>query len=370
MSRAPATVVLAGGGSGGHVAPAMAVAERIAQLEPDRPLHVLCSERSIDARMLESDGLDFTALPARPPSVRPIAAAAFLVALQRSIGRAGAVLRAVRAGVVLTLGGFVAVPAAIAARRLGVPVVVLNLDDPPGRANRILFRRSDLVLGAAALEHHPERIHEVVGVPIRRSSLAPGDQRSCRASLGLDPDRRVLLVTGASQGAGSLNALVPRLADPDGPLPAHWQLLHLHGPDRPAVDSIPGDDRLHARPFLEAMGLAWGAADLAISRAGANSVAEVVVNAVPTIFLPYPHHRDRHQHRNAAPAERAGGAVVVEDLLDPEANLEALEPLVRELTRDDGRLASMADALRSIAGPDAADVIARRLLATAADRDP
>ena len=156
-----------------------------------------------------------------------------------------------------------------------------------------------------------------------------------------------LLVTGASQGASSLNALMVAFALKHRDLLSHWQVLHLAGPrsSPSAAELDAGYARAGVRalvlPFLNEMGLAWGAAELALSRAGANSVAEAEANRVPTVFVPYPYHADLHQEANAKPLVDDGAAVLAYDKLDVTANLESIgRPL--EALMADGRTAAPA----------------------------
>jgi UDP-N-acetylglucosamine--N-acetylmuramyl-(pentapeptide) pyrophosphoryl-undecaprenol N-acetylglucosamine transferase len=369
-AAASPTILLAGGGSGGHISPGLAVAERLAETDPPVDVVFVCSERAIDARMLGRAAARFVTLPARPATRRPRALLAFVRAYRRSVRRARAVIADHGVTHVLALGGFVAAPAAAAGRAAGVPVTLLNLDDPPGRANRLIARRCDHVWSAVPLRTAPGFAERVTGLPIRRCALAPGsgrpaDRAACRARLGLDPDRPTLLVTGASQGASTLNALVPTLVRTDPETFAGWQVHHLSGAD--------GEARVRAAyagtgvpvvvaPFLDEIGLAWGAADLAVSRAGANSVAETHANAVPTLFLPYPHHRDQHQRHNAQPLVDLDAAVMVEDRVDAEANAASVGPVLRTLMTDGERRETMRRRLRAHPPPDAARAVATMLL--------
>jgi UDP-N-acetylglucosamine--N-acetylmuramyl-(pentapeptide) pyrophosphoryl-undecaprenol N-acetylglucosamine transferase len=184
----------------------------------------------------------------------------------------------------------------------------------------------------------------------------------------LEPDRPTLLVTGASQGSASLNALLAALLSERAADFAGWQIIHLAG-DRPeAIESSRqacADAGIPAivEPFTSRMGLAWGAADLAMSRAGASSVAEAMANAVPTVFLPYPYHADQHQRRHVEPYVEAGLAWVVVDAVAPERNLPVAGRLIRELLRRADVLAETRGRLVDRSPPDAASAITQRLLA-------
>jgi UDP-N-acetylglucosamine--N-acetylmuramyl-(pentapeptide) pyrophosphoryl-undecaprenol N-acetylglucosamine transferase len=364
-SQAGPTFLFAGGGSGGHISPALAMAERLGELEQSVRSLFVCSNRAVDTMMLSAAGIRFQATPATPFSARPAPLVRFAVNFRRSVRSAQAFISRERVDRVVALGGFVAAPVVAAAAKNGVPVTLVNLDAPPGKANRWIARRCQQVLSAIETPQQPGFAHRVVGMPVRRNALAPAPPEACRKRLGLDPQTRTLLVTGASQGARSINALLVALATADPGMFAGWQLCHLCGPTD--VDTV---RRAYARaavpakvePFASEMGLAWGAADLALSRAGASSVAEARANAVPTIFMPYPHHRDRHQQRNARPMVEAGGAVIEADQIHPARNAGRAGQTLRRLLRNHDRRAAMQAGLRARPAPDAAGVIARLLL--------
>jgi len=365
-------ILLAGGGSGGHIAPGLAIAEALGAIAPDVACHFACSARAIDARLLGAAGVPAHPLPAVPPSVRPAQLARFLVRHRRSLRRVTTLLATHDITHVVALGGFVAVPAVGAARRAGIGTTLLNLDVVPGRANRWLARRVDRYWSAMPVDGTP-RPERLVPFPVRTAAIADGGPDDCRRRLGLVPDRPTLLVTGASQGAASLNDLLPTLATRDQAAFAGWQVLHLAGPDR-AGDVRDAYERAAVSAvvldFLDTMGDAWGAADLAVSRAGANSVAEAAVNAVPTVFLPYPYHRDQHQRRNAALLADHGAARVVTDHVDVDANVRSVGPVLRELmTAQDGREAMRAALIRRRPA-DGADAVATQLLELLTGRDP
>ncbi|MDG2424629.1 MAG: UDP-N-acetylglucosamine--N-acetylmuramyl-(pentapeptide) pyrophosphoryl-undecaprenol N-acetylglucosamine transferase [Phycisphaerales bacterium] len=382
MNPAPQTegagrVLIIGGGSGGHISPGLAVAEALATMGGS--CHVLCSERAIDSKMLSREGVSFQPVPAKPFSKRPRGLLKCLRGMQLSSRHARILLDEQRFDSVLALGGFVAasvMPGIVAARRnsrcaFHGPVVLLNLDCVPGKANRRIAGQADLVMSTVPTVEDGFA-SSITGLPIRSAALASAGPEQCREALGLDPNRQVILVTGASQGASSLNRLMKRLLEKENSALSGSQIIHLTGSD--------GDQELQetyaragiqacVRPFLDEMGLAWGAASVAISRAGANSVGEIQANAVPAIFLPYPYHRDQHQLFNAKPLVDAGGAHVVQDRDDMPTSDE-VGHLVENMLNNPTERRAMAEALASQARPDAAEAVAALLLAAANVRRP
>ena len=339
------SVLFIGGGTGGHIYPNLAVAERMAELAAEqgqtRPRRVfVTSERPIDARILggalergEADA--HATLPMRPLSPRPVKLMRCLASWGPSVRAARALIRSERHEadrvVAVSTGGFVSAPAAQACRVEGVPIAAVQLDAAAGVASRFVAARASrrFAASAAAAGDGWEAIPPVV----RRIALAGASPERARAELGLDPDRQTLLVVGGSQGAGSINELVPALAraNPEALRAGGWQILHLSGPGQAGPGRAEGvrtayaDARADAVVLesLDAMGLAWSAATLAIGRGGAGTVAEAMASATPIAVLPYPHHRDRHQARNAQPLVDRGLAVVLTDHADLAANLAA-----------------------------------------------
>jgi UDP-N-acetylglucosamine--N-acetylmuramyl-(pentapeptide) pyrophosphoryl-undecaprenol N-acetylglucosamine transferase len=357
------TILLAGGGSGGHISPGLAIAEAIEACDASYGLHFACSQRPIDADMLSAAGRPFTALPATPPSVRPRAAMTFLRQFSRSTAKATAVMREHDVRGVVLLGGFVAAPVARAARRLGIPTTLLNLDCVPGRANRWMRSRATMVLSAVRTVRPLADI--VTGLPIRQQAKPPGDAAKCRTLLGLDPSRSTLVITGASQGATSINQLATQLAANHADVLRGWQVLHLSGTrdvDHMTITWRDSGVPSLVVPFHHEMGTIWGAADLVISRAGACSVAEIQYAGIPAIYLPYPHHRDMHQQFNAQASVDAQAAVVVHDHIDPKATMPSLLQAITPLLTHEDQLSLMQQAAQGRAGGDAARTVVRIVL--------
>jgi UDP-N-acetylglucosamine--N-acetylmuramyl-(pentapeptide) pyrophosphoryl-undecaprenol N-acetylglucosamine transferase len=360
------SVVFAGGGTGGHISPGLAIAERLAALAPTARPFFACSERPIDAEMLGNAGAEYAAIAASPVAWRPAGLWRFVRDWRKGKAQARRILSERKASWVVALGGFVTGPVVAAAVAAGVPVLLVNLDARPGRANRWVARRATRVVSAVETPESPGFAPEIVGMPIRRVAIAPGDALSCREKLGLVPTLPTLLVTGASQGASSLNELMLAMLDRRREAFAGWQVLHLAGTAdvgrlRTAYAAAGVPARVEA--FTHRIGLAWGAADLALSRAGANSVAEAAANAVPTVFAPYPYHKDAHQAANAEPLVRAGGAALGVDAIDAERNLGGLGRTLAELLTDPARRRAMRESLERSRPGDAATAIARMLLA-------
>lgn len=363
-ARPALRVVFAGGGSGGHLAPALAIRERLIESDPRVESLHLCSDRPVDAAMLSEHGVAFEPLPSAPLRRSLGGLWRFVQGQSTAIHLAIAKLRRFEPDVVVAVGGFASVAGVLAARRIGVPALLCNLDVHPGRANRLLRPLCRRTVSSVPVARR-RAFSEVVGPFLRREAMPPGDPAECRRRLGLDPDRPTLVVTGASQGATSLNRLPPVWLARDAAIFAGWQVLHLTGggDPQPLRESYAAAGvSAKVEPFLHPMGVAWGAASLAISRAGANSVAEIHANAVPAVLVPYPFHRDRHQWLNAAPLVALGGAVVVEDRIEPEANLATIADAANRLLRDAAKRLAMAKALRRTPPRDGAAAVARILL--------
>ncbi len=365
MTTSVRTVLLAGGGTGGHIFPNVAVLERLHERRSPVYPHFVVSNRPLDAEIVRKAEHDFTALPGVGLAVtRPWTWPRFWKLYQASIARTLQLIDETRAAAMVATGGFVSAPAVEAARRRGVPVAVVNLDAVPGKANRMMAGKATEVFTCYPCRELSTARR--VGLPLRRATVAavdvsPGD---ARRHLGLDPDRHTILVTAGSQGATTINQMMMDLVT--RPRARHdlddWQVLHLSGAaERDAVQKSYDDAGVPARveAFCNAMGLAWRAATIAICRAGAGSVAEVWANAVPAIFFPYPFHRDQHQKLNAQPLVDHGAAIMLGDQIDPVKNVAELMGPLLALMSNDAQRASMIEQMRHQAPEDGAAAIAQ-----------
>jgi len=364
------TYLFAGGGTGGHLFPAVAIAEALADLVPGARCRFVCSTRPLDAEILSKETLgdatlDYRAIPAQPFGLRPRTLAGFLGSWGGAVRAARTVLKESPNAVIVAMGGFVAAPVVQAARAERRPVVLVNLDAVPGRANRWIARHARQALTSAPLAPGHQRASWETTPPIvRRAALAHGTPAECRGRLGLDPSRPTLLVTGASQGAGSINRFMIAFTSRHADALAGWQVIHQTGPTDAdelraayAVAHVPAI----VEPFFRGMGDCWGAADAAVSRAGAGSVAEAWAARVPTLFLPYPYHKDQHQRHNARPLEEAGGAVVSRDRVDALENLEHAGRVLVTLLTDAPRRDAMRAGLTALGPVDGAQRVAEVL---------
>ena len=323
------SIVLAGGGTAGHVEPALALADALRRANPRIPITCLGTERGLETRLVPLRGYDLELIPAVP---MPRSVNQQLLSVPGRLGgavsAATAVLDRVRADVLVGGGGYVATPAYLAARRRGVPIVVHEANVRPGLANRIGVRLTRHVFTGQPGTRLAHATY--IGIPIRREiagldRLALGDK--ARAHFGLRPDLPVLLVTGGSQGARSLNQAV--VAAAAWIRSAGVQLLHIVGP-RSDVDVPPpgGEPPYVALPYLDRMDLAYAAADFALCRAGAMTCAELTAVGLPAAYVPLPH-GNGEQRMNAAPIADVGGGIIVDDAqLSPEWITDTLLPVL------------------------------------------
>jgi len=358
----PSTILFAGGGTGGHLFPSLAIVERLREQNIPCVSHFLISTRTLDQQILERLDETYTALPVRPMPVCAqdiMAIPRFVCAWFASVGEVRRLINQKNVTAVVAMGGYVSAPAIKAAYQVGKPVALVNLDSPAGRANRWMARwASDVFSVGQGLSGSRE-----IGFPLRRSAVGIGKTSEACCTLGLDPKRSTLLVAGGSQGAQSINQMMVQLVDSPAVLEtlASWQVLHLTGqhPVEPIRDAY-ARNNIHAKvePFCDQMGLAWQAADLAISRAGAGSVAEAWANATPVLFLPYPHHKDNHQSHNARRLEKIGGAKAYQDLIDPKVNATHLSDPLMTLMKDQGQREGMKMAMQAQKPEDGAVTVA------------
>lgn len=354
------SVVVAGGGTAGHIEPALAFADAVRRLRPDAVVTALGTEKGLDTRLIPARGYPLELIPPVPLPRKP---SGDLLRLPGKVWSAVSavrdVLRRTGADVVVGFGGYVALPAYLAARGR-TPIVVHEANARAGLANRVGARFAARVAAAVPGSGLPHA--EVLGIPLRlavttldREALRP----AARAHFGLPAEGPVLLVFGGSQGARSLNSAVA--AALPGLVEAGIAVLHAHGasgtPAAPAPGYVPV-------PYIEDMHLAYAAADAVLCRAGAMTVAEVSAVGLPAVYVPLPH-GNGEQALNAEPVVAAGGGVLVPDA---ELTAERVVAEVVPLLGDAARLEAAGKAARASGHADADERLARLVLDVVAAR--
>jgi UDP-N-acetylglucosamine--N-acetylmuramyl-(pentapeptide) pyrophosphoryl-undecaprenol N-acetylglucosamine transferase len=353
------SVVLAGGGTAGHIEPALAVADALRRADPNIAVTCLGTERGLETRLVPLRGYDLALIPPVPLPRKPSADLLSVPGrLAQAVRAAGEVIDQTRAQVVVGFGGYVATPAYLAARRRHVPIVVHDANVKAGLANRIGARFTRHVFTA-----HPgtKLAHATcIGIPIRKQisgldRLAMADR--AREHFGLRPDLPVLLVTGGSQGARSLNLAVLDAADQIRA--AGLQVLHLLGPRSGLDVHLPAIGPPYVTlPYVDRMDLAYAAADFALCRSGALTCAELTTVGLPAAYVPLPH-GNGEQRLNALPIERAGGGLIVDDAsLSPQWIIEVLVPVVL----DAPLVAGMSEAASRLGSRDTDDRLAAEIM--------
>ncbi|MEY8042315.1 undecaprenyldiphospho-muramoylpentapeptide beta-N-acetylglucosaminyltransferase [Saccharopolyspora cebuensis] len=352
------SVVVAGGGTAGHVEPALALADAVRRLRPDARVTALGTERGLENRLVPARGYPLELVPPVPMPRKPSPELLKLpLKVRESVKRTRDVLDRVGADVVVGFGGYVSLPAYLAARGR-VPIVVHEANARAGLANKVGAKFAERVLAATPDSGLPDA--RVIGIPLRES-ITRLDRHALRAQarahFGLHPHAPTILVTGGSQGARTLNTAFSGAAQALGS--AGVGVLHAHGPKNTvALQQVPGSPVYNAVPYLERMDLAYAAADLIVCRSGAMTVAEVSAVGLPAVFVPLPH-GNGEQALNAQPVVAAGGARLVPD---EEMTVQRVIDEVLPLARDAQRLQEMSRATQGSGHREADEVLARTVL--------
>lgn len=368
-------VLLAGGGTGGHVFPSLAVASALRAAQPSLDAEFIGTSRGLESQLVPEAGWPLHTVEAAPLARRLSPATLRLpLVLWRAVREVRSLLRRRNAVGAAVFGGYVSVPLAVAARLERVPLVVHEQNAVPGLANRLAARWAAGVAVTYPGQRFGRGTVEVTGNPVRPgldAEAVRGAREEALAEFGLSPDRRTLLVFGGSQGARRLNTAVVATAD-RWSRPERVQILHAAGRRdhadvaaawdaalQRAGDTVP---RIRCVGFIDRMELAYAAADAVLCRAGASTLAELTVLGLPSVLVPYPHATADHQTANAHAVADAGGAVVVADGdLDAARVVAEAQPLLL----DDERRDTVGRAAAAVARPDAAQAVAALILRVA-----
>jgi len=356
-------IMITGGGTGGHTSPAVAIIEELQARDPRLAVQWVGRRGGIEERVCRRLGVPFRSVPIegwpRRASVRRLWVGAKLAL---SIGFGLLYVRRFRPQVVVGVGGYVSLPLCYAAQRLGIPTILHEQNKRLGMANQMLAPKAARLLLSypSTVGDYPQDRARVVGNPVRAEFVSPPSRAAARERLGLALDVPVVLVSGGSQGAHSLNRAMAEALPQFGA--DEVQLLWMTGQTGAAEARGVADGaaaRAEVFAFIDDMAAACAAADVIVSRAGASSTAEIAVLGRPSILVPYPHATDNHQDQNARAFEEAGAAVV---LPDGECAGERLTRTIRELIGDPERMAAMAQAASTLARPAAAAAIVEEIL--------
>jgi UDP-N-acetylglucosamine--N-acetylmuramyl-(pentapeptide) pyrophosphoryl-undecaprenol N-acetylglucosamine transferase len=365
-------VAIACGGTGGHLFPGLAVAEQLKQRGCDVAL--LVSPKDIDQQAVKTArGLEIFTLPA--VALQNSNYFSFARYFWQSRSAAKKIFRARNPAAVLAMGGFTSAPPVFAAKSFGAKTFLHESNTIPGRANRLLAHVVDeaFVGFPEAAARLKARKVTTTGTPVRpqfrwggatdepaREDACPTQINNCRTTLGLEPNRPTILVVGGSQGASGLNEMILSA------LPRHteknWQWLHLTGAnDFEKVKAAYDSRGLEAmvKPFLAEMDLALGAATVAVSRAGASSLAEIAAMRLPALLVPFPAAADNHQFFNASAFEKTGAAMLLEQ---KNSSPEKVAAILAKLVEDEAARSKMQSALAQWHAPRAAEQIAEDIL--------
>ena len=363
----PARVAIAAGGTGGHIYPGLALAAAIRRLEPDAQVTFVGTRRGLEGDVIPRAGyeLDLVAMVPFTGANRLVLPAALL----RGGLQARRLLRRRQADVAVGMGGYASAPLLLGARLARLPSLIHESGAIPGKANLVAARltRNIATSFSNAVPAFPaDRTVRVTGMPLA-PEFAAFDKQALRASarqtLGLPPDAFVLFVMGGSQGATRLTTAAIELG-------RRWReradlhiLLKVGARAAEDVEGLLRDAGatavVHPVAYLDRMDSAYAAADVALCRAGAGTVAELAATGLPAVLVPYPFATGDHQRENAAELLGADAARVVPDA---EATADTLGPIIEELAADSAELERMAAGARSVGRPDAADELARWVL--------
>lgn len=362
------SIFFAGGGTGGHIYPALAIAEKIAELDPAAKIHFFISSRDIDKHVLSKTAFQYTALPAVGLSIRPDRFLNFCKMFLASQKIAAEMITKSENPIVVGIGGFVAAPVCRAAYKSKIPLFLLNVDIIPGKANKLIGKWAQriFVQFEETAEYFGKQKTKVIvtGCPLRSSFNNPNPQKA-KEALGLDYNKKILLITGASTGSQNINRTICSLLEKLSNYADNWQIVHLTGKanfDQVNAGYANAPIRNKVVDYYDDMPDLFAAADIVIGRSGAVSVAEYAAAATPSICMPYPYHNDLHQYLNAGKLVEAGAAVIVDDVGDDKDRCEWLWEELELLLKDETARRQMKDACKTVARKNAAKIIAEAVI--------
>ncbi len=352
-------VIIACGGTGGHLFPGVAVAEEL--MRRGHEVMALVSEKEVDALALKGhEDIRSATLPSVGwGGLSPVRFFKFGSGFLGSLRKCGKLIRQFEADAVLSMGGFTSAAPVLAGRRGKIKTFLHESNSIPGKANRLTSRWVDVVfLGMEdCARYFKGRDCRVVGTPVRPDLLAKRERAEGLARFKLDEDKKTLLVIGGSQGAHGLNmAVVEALPDFDA---TKLQIVHLTGRDDQAVVEErfkSGGLTHHVAPFCHEMELAYAVADIVIARSGASTLAELSYFGIPSILVPFPYAAEDHQKKNAEVFSREKAAILLEQ---EGLSAKNLSKVIQDLLRDPEARRVLSERFSAMGRKDAAERVAR-----------
>lgn len=353
MASTSPLYLFAGGGTGGHLFPGLAVAAALQARQPSARIQFIGSERSLERALVIQHGYDHRTLPSEPLTQLWRRPWSFVWRNWRAYRIAREWLQAERPTAVVGLGGFASAPVVLAAHRLGVPSVLLEQNSIPGKSTRFLSRWANVVCLAypQSVAHFSCRVHtRLTGNPLREEiAVLAGEDR-------FETSPPTLLVLGGSQGAQPLNAALVAMFQAQPQLLPGWHIVHQTGAAQSkcvqqSYQSLSLSSEV--APFFHDMQLRYPAATIVVSRAGATTLAELACVGLPAILVPYPQSADNHQMHNAEAYAEAGAAITCVQEATPELTAAKLAQQLQALAQAPSRRADMSEAMHCLAQPNA-----------------
>lgn len=360
MPETAATYLFAGGGTGGHLFPGIAVAEELQHESPGARCVFVGSGRTLEQPLVSKRGFEYATIPAEPWRQLFRNPLRFAWRNWKALQAAKQLLREHQPRAVIGLGGYASAPLVWAAGQTGIPTVLLEQNSVPGRANRWLSRRADLVClsyaeSVAGFRRSTKTV--LTGNPLRREL--------CQWPLAREePTRPTLLILGGSQGAQPLNAAVPFAIAELQPLLHGWVVRHQVGTGHVAEwQAVYAREQLQVEvvDFISDMRAAYAEATIVVSRAGATTLAELACAGLPSILVPYPQATENHQRKNAEALMQAGAAEMVPQHADPQLTAAQLTLVLKQWLVDPQPRYRLSYAIRRLARPHAAAEVCRHL---------
>ena len=364
-------VIISGGGTGGHIFPAIAIANALREAEPDIRILFIGANGRMEMEKVPEAGYEITGLPISG-LVKKVSFSTLMLPFRiiRSLIKARSVIRRFNPAVVVGVGGYASGPALWAAQKMGISTVIQEQNAFPGKTNRLLAKKVSAVCTAHGNmgRYFPEEKIHLTGNPVRKSVVSTeGLRDEAIAFFNLSRDKKTILFVGGSQGAGSINRVlseqIRQLTDTG--LQVIWQTgRHFDVSAYTEAGNLPQHISINA--FINRMELAYAAADLVVSRAGAIAIAEICLAGLPAIYVPFPYAADDHQVKNAREMEENGAAIMIKD----DEIETGLIPLTLSTINNTEKLAAMHQQAGRLAKADADKAIANIILNLAKKREP